>query len=753
MAAIVVLAGAIALARSPAHVRGDHAVDLARELDIADRYVETGRLDLGTREAHDALLDGWSVDERWAGKETFVWGVGESSAVRVWRFRPRRVGLRMRCLALGPLPPGGQRLTVLVNGAPAGTVTVGESFATHEVALPDGAWRIGENELRFRYSHVGEPFSGAAGPEGRRLAVAWDWLELAPSTPHQAEPPVARSDGDATTLLMPVWQRVDIFVELRPGARLRWDALDASDGGRGELVVDVSWELEGSGLAGYRRVRLPVGSAAGETSLATPGLARARIALTALGGPAAPTSELRWRGVRLEPGAAKAVAARPDDRPSPRSGALAKPPRGIVVYLIDTLRADHLGVYGYTRDVSPRIDAFATGATVFERAYAQSGWTRSAVASLFTGLPPQAHGVLDRWDGLGSDMPVLAELLRGAGYETLGVSTNTNVSAAFGFGRGFDTFVSLPPEPAGNAASALEVNRRLWRWLDAGAGRSRFFAYLHTSEPHDPYRAPSPFRGRYAPAHPPLERPPEAAAQAALLAAQPTVGLPGLRRDLVGLYDEEIAANDYAFGELVAGLRRRGLFDDSLVVVLADHGEEFLDHGGWGHGHTLYRELLHVPLLVKLPAGNRARRRVTDVVQQVDVLPSLLEAVGATVPPGAGASLLRSMRGEVGVRASFDGRMVGSYLDLDGNRVSSLIDERLHLLASSTGLGPRRIQLFDLAADPGEQRDRSAAVPIAVGFLRSRLRSGDRSWPVRRAAPVRVDDLTLAELRALGYVR
>jgi len=412
--------------------------------------------------------------------------------------------------------------------------------------------------------------------------------------------------------------------------------------------------------------------------------------------------------------------------------------------VIDTLRADHLGVYGYSKPVSPHLDALAAESVVFERAYAQSGWTRTSMASILTGLTPFAHHVLGRQDALPPSLPTLAGILRSAGYDTAGIVTNANVAPELGFGRGFDHYRPLYTRHD-DSPPAGRLNGELLAWLQSRRQGAPFFAYLHSLEPHDPYEPPEPFRSRFAPHLATTLRDPEEVPAA--LARDPKLRPEAVRADFEALYDGEIAANDAAFGLLLQSLRAAGLYDDTLIVVVSDHGEELLEHGRWGHGHSLYTEILHVPLILKLPHGRRAGERRNNIARQIDLLPTLLAAVGEPVPPEAqGRDLLADTAGEADPP-------VLSLLRLDRVELASLVDRGRKLIQWNPDRPPGHQELYDLRDDPQERRDLTAQGPRWAGLMTGRLRQlrSDHERPV--AAPrVLLDGEVRHQLRALGYI-
>jgi arylsulfatase A-like enzyme len=386
----------------------------------------------------------------------------------------------------------------------------------------------------------------------------------------------------------------------------------------------------------------------------------------------------------------------------------ARPPN-VVVYLVDTLRRDHLSVYGYTRPTSPRLEAFARDAVRFETAYSTTSWTRPAVASLLTGVSPGRHKAISLSDRLDPAVPLLPQRLRAVGYHSAAFVTNPSVLPMWGFGRGFDAFVDLVADD-GRPARADEITEAVLRHLDAHRAEP-FFFYVHTVDPHSPYDAPPPFDASFP--RPPLgelESPnPRVAARAKLAA-------------VVADYDAEVRFSDHEFGRLMDSLEARGLYRDALVVFTSDHGEELRDHGQLGHGKSLYEEVVQVPLLVKLPANIHAGRVVDAPVSLLDVLPTIVGLAGGEADHVEGVDL----RELVVAEEKRNERPRPFFLDLD---LTSASDERA--VGSAVVWGgyklvdsqepTRGVRLFDLVRDPGERRNAAAREPALTEHLRSVL--------------------------------
>src|SRR5262245_18716299 len=345
---------------------------------------------------------------------------------------------------------------------------------------------------------------------------------------------------------------------------------------------------------------------------------------------------------------APAAAAGPDTRPN------------VILITIDTLRADHLSCYGYGRRTSPVLDGLAAEGVLFANAYAQSSWTKPSTASIFTSQYPTMHQTFLEKSRLPESEILLPEVLRGAGYTTAVLSGNPWVTPEWGFDQGVDHFFSIYDERFArvtlfmmalkrgsklvdaNATVYNTVKRRVQgelstterdevlyaeaaRWLEANAAR-RFFLYMHMMSPYNP---PPPFDRAFVehPETPPVTYYPK---KSYYFGEKGEPLSPAKLADMVGRYDGDILFADTVVGKLLARLQAMGLLESTVIVVTADHGEEFYDHENWGHGQSVYNELLHVPLLVRYPAVLPRGARIEEPVMSVDIMPTLLELAGAS---------------------------------------------------------------------------------------------------------------------------
>jgi arylsulfatase len=442
----------------------------------------------------------------------------------------------------------------------------------------------------------------------------------------------------------------------------------------------------------------------------------------------------------------------------------------LVLIVVDALRADHLGAYGYGRPTSPNIDRLAREGVVFDSAVATSSWTRPSVGSLFTSRLPSEHAADSYTTGLSPDLPTLAESLREAAYHTVGVSGNFIHVNEGGFERGFERWRPLgkrvdrggedvlwsvrrenekPVEL--RAPRAQEVNDEVFEALGDSPAQPMFL-YVHYMDPHTGYMPPAALRSRF-------ERDPRAHARGRAATSEYIIDLAAgrerasetERRRLVDLYDAEIAAVDEAIGALVAALAARGLWEETVLVLTSDHGEAFDEHDTWFHGLNLHAELLHVPLiLVDTRSETRGTRR-QEVVSLLDVPTTLLRLAGLPPAPGMqGGDLLAARR----AAARTVEAELPRFEELEKSRrivhAGSVIRWPWKLIARRDGLPPL---VFRLDEDPDELRALDPGADVPPDLVEAAARLGRRVAArdaVRADAPL--DARTRAALRSLGYL-
>jgi arylsulfatase A-like enzyme len=419
-------------------------------------------------------------------------------------------------------------------------------------------------------------------------------------------------------------------------------------------------------------------------------------------------------------------------------------PSNVLLIVVDTLRADHLGAYGYSRPTSSVFDTLATRGTLFLRAHSTTSWTDPAVESLMTGEWPR---VLQPGASvyIAPGVPTLADAFRRGGYRTGAIVANPFLSPEHGFAQGFDEYQPVSGWAAGfgdiSKSAAEEVNAAALQWLDhAQPGAARpWFLYLHYMDPHWPY-TPPPDTARQ------FWRADDSDPSADVMPLNRKLREHGaeLSDDEVGrsvdLYDAAIAHFDAELGTLMKALGRRGDLSRTWICITADHGEEFRDHGGFRHARTLYEEVLHIPLLILPPDGGHGHR-ADRLVQITQIGRTLLDAAG--VAPGTFPG--RPLEPPPGSAREPDVLMAGLAPWRDGVHRRAVLRGHDKLIVTAD---EQRL-LFDLAVDPGELHSTTAVRAETVAELE---RVGAASADALAQQPALTPEPGLRErMRALGY--
>jgi arylsulfatase A-like enzyme len=414
--------------------------------------------------------------------------------------------------------------------------------------------------------------------------------------------------------------------------------------------------------------------------------------------------------------------------------------RGVVVVSIDTLRRDHMSLYGYPRKTTPGLEALASESVVFDDAVSTSSWTLPAHASLLTSTYPSVHGAVNLNVGLSPAWPRISTLLQEAEFVTQAIVTHVYLSTDYGFGEGFDRHAYLPE------TRAEEVTNRAIRFLTSMGDRD-FFLFVHYYDPHWHYDPPAPYHESFDPSY-------EGEASGVWWEFKE------LDRDSIdprdlghieALYDGEILYTDRHVERLVRAMKELEIFDKSMIVVTSDHGEEFLEHGSWEHQKTLYEEQLRIPLVIKYPGGEGAGRRVAEQVSLIDVAPTIADVMELALPPTfQGVSLRRDVEA---------GRELWSETEhtIDGTHKLSLRrGARAGKAIFSMSEDGVAAELFDLGDDPVELE------PVSDEAMHERVEGRLEDYLARAAAAregkaetpsVDLDPEERERLRALGYIQ
>jgi arylsulfatase A-like enzyme len=743
--ALLVAAGAACRRAQPAVVYD--LVELARVAELGSPWQVVR---LGSAEAEAVQESGF---QKGGGLGRYgVWALLQPTAAL--RIALPSVAERRLLFAVEPEPGTvGRELSLLWHGQAVARWRLRAGRQLLSAEIPAAVQRTGRQRLRFFLD--GETPTGAerrqAPPIARVHALALG--EAADATLRELPDTgawgplvgVESPRGPALLQAGPSTLRLGVFVpedaelaftpalppNAKPGSAARASVRLETHGATREL-----WSASLTPGAG-REVRLRLGARAGE-----PAAIVLEVAPQQGGAPLVAWERARLLGTRAS------APLQPEPKAADRAGALRERLRGtnVVVVVLDAGRARQFGAYGYREPTTPHIDRIAGEGVVFERHYTQAVYTYSAMSAVWSGQYPD-HAV-GKWrpDGrLPQDRLTLAELLAAHGVYTSAFAANPNAGPGYGLDRGFAEFHKLYKEPW-YRTSADVFREAVFPWLERGP-RQPFLLYLHYLEPHMPLRAP------------PLGDVPITIPEEARSYRWWSDGLEGAHaiapahwRELRALYDGNLAFVDSELGALRERLERLGLWDRSLVVITADHGEELAEHGMVGHNVQLFEESTHVPLIVRFPPSAGVRpRRIAELTSHIDLAPTLADVHGLLGRGGSdrafqGRSLLNLVEGAPGASAVVT-RAVGH------QPTYALVTPRYKLIHDVV---ERTSRLYDLEADPEERHDLSAAEPLRVLALRQAL----EGWLLRLRAgaisglePARIDASERETLRALGYVQ
>lgn len=700
------------------------------EIDHHGLYVDFGS-PARMKYTNGQWRNGWGADvERDGATYTRMGDAGRihfdlgSAAAHTLRLRIRKVA--------------SPNVVAYLNGETLRTIDLSDGVQEYDVELPAEHLVVGENQVRLRATET-------RAIDGVDTSIEIDSMRVIPGTPGEApfEAPthatlvrdISAGGEGRRALALRAPTTVSYHLRVPVGGRLALGiGGEAGTTARVRVTPDVGQAIDALDVPvtdAWRDRVVDLASVAGKV---------VRLDISVTGGP----------GV-VGVSAPAILVPMPERRPP------AAPARNVVVLTIDTLRASKLRAYDpRSRVQTPVLDQFAREGTLFEAAQAPENWTKPSVASILTSLTPTTHQTKNDAARLSESALMLSEVFHEQGFATAMFSANGYVSDRFGFDQDWDHYTNYIRE--NRTSAARNVFDEAMGWVEENRER-RFFLYIQTIDPHVAYDPPERFLRMYDPSEYHGQVEPRRTAQLLADAKRrpPRVTFDAAdRRRLEALHDGEISYHDVHFGRFLDKLRELGLYDDMIFVVTSDHGEEFDDHGSWGHGHSVFQELLGVPLIVRWPAVGTEAARVSDTVSTMDIAPTVLEAAGLQ-PPDVfeGRSLRPYLLGHART-----GPAVAFSEFLEDRRVIREGNYKLILRGNQTST------MFDLAADPGEQRQLEGEAANRIGLRYVRILLGQylgatdrRSWlhgsdggpNVLPAEDASIDAELCEQLRALGY--
>lgn len=682
------------------------AVDLVRARAVAD-----GGVLCGTEGLHRHLnreMRSWGPQGRDAQ------GYGYAAVLSRVAYLEMQTAGDERAVVVTARAVGRERsVAVLWDGRRVADITLGQDWATFHVALEASQTEAGTHRLDLRRRKKGASFEGepeAGIPGDAELLVHDVHLSLETPTAAQTTPAGPRDSADA--LWLAPGERARFLFPLPSEATLTVESLRHREAGTGGVRVEVG----GEDSAPTTLAQLE-GTTGGRWTL--PGTSRERVTQIDL--------------IATGPGAVALVEPRILAPPmaAPTGVGTWKPPKHVLIVLADALRADRVsGIDPSSPVKTPALDRLIREGTVFTRAITQGNYSKETACSLFTSTYNDLHRCHNKSRKLPTDIAGMQEVFKAAGFSTAGLVANGYVSKRWGYGRGWDEWhnyitmrgrldyekfgegLDWGRKPRVRRTRGEVMTRDAAEWIASREG-APFFMYLHLIDPHTPYRPPREFWEPYV-GYEVGKRLPLNPNNTGTYADRFNAGRHRFTDKQWAFYEAlylgEVAYTDHYVGKLIDTLESWGILDDTLLIVTADHGEGFREHETVGHGIlNLYQEVIHVPLIVRYPGGIPAGRRVDEPVEQMDIAPTVIEAIGRDIPDGyQGASLLSLAREREPVMSHPAFSTMSDFL------VAMELGRYKFVRWRDKDRAP---EVYDRVADPGEKHDLAAERPLLTRYL------------------------------------
>ena len=680
--------------------------DMAEMLHLADVDHYGEFIDFGNaaryKYSNGGWMSGWDNDSSMNGV-AYTWAT--SSPSRLYFNLPAQTDVDFQFRVK---KGGTEYFSVYLNDHPLQRVTMSDKdFNTYTVGATADQTVPGENYFKLIYATADQTIAGVPS------SFAVDYIRIIPKgtpSPKQFNPPhtsklvqqYKSKDKEYTSLLMTCPMTLSYYIEIPDKASLCMMGVPCLDAKSKVPPVDLTINVtpvDGSDAKqvlakkfdkdAWQEIMVDMVPYAGQL---------VRIDMAAKG-----PENARF--------AAGVPAIRVKSAPPKRGGQK----KNVVVLLVDTLRADKLKSYGNRRVKTNQVDEFVQESVLFENCQSNSNWTKPSCASTLTGLHPDSHKARGHSSRLAKSAKMVSEMFREKGFETGAFIANGYLATEFGFNRGWSKYVNYIRESKNTDAE--NVFRDALQFIDDAKGKP-FFTYIQTIDPHVPYDPPAEDLKLYDARS--YEGPVSPRSTGNLLEEikRKQVTLDSRdKRHLEALYDGEVTYHDRQFGKFIDDLKKRGVLDDTVFVMCADHGEEFFEHDSVGHGHTLYQELLHVPLIVRAPGLVPKNARVLTSASLSDIVPTVLDGTGNERPANVeGKSLLSGANGDVS--NPFDASFSSFYSEADERNLQWAVrrgDWKLKMK------GPAITYLFNLKDDPEEKVDVDERYPMARRAMRIAL--------------------------------
>lgn len=738
--------------------------DILSTFQILEKNHETKIIDFADNSSRNFLISGWSGKEK-----EFTWAIGNSSKFFFYSVGPSSdMGMTISCAPILTPYHYNQEISISVNGKYADTIKLANKsdFKEYRVLLPKSVLKLGKNSVLLNFSYCTRP---ASNNDNRFLSVMFKSISFGNADAHQQsyfvkhkKDVISQYPGSYFTYATQFKKNDKIFIDY-------------------EITGDAKAYVKFTTSDNITKIK-PLPLEKNHVIYKIPGSNNAPVKLDFIVFPGTEPGHLKWKHIGIYRTAENKVQAN-NKSPFVKEGYIKENKPDIIFYVIDALRSDHLGCYGYDKNTTPNIDKFAAENTLFKNAYANASWTRASGATILTGLLAKRHNTMARDSKLSKDLVTLPEKLKENGYYTVAFITNGNICQVFGFDQGFDEFnyfgESLKREDIHFKSDKL--NNKIFDFVNKykKIDKSKpLFLFIWSTDPHDPYTPDKsvsknfnineyePVENKYRNCSELKKRIDKNKAEGKYYAKCTDHMQRNFKSSkkwpsdsqvqyLMTLYDQEILFNDISFGKLMNKLKEEGLYDNSIIILTADHGEEFEDHGWFAHGVTLYNEVIKIPMIFKAPRIKKGT--FYEMTQLADIYPTILDILNLNLPYEIdGKSFIENY--------DFRHRAIYSEEILDGHNFQAVITNGNKFIKNIkappyyhlTRCNNEAYEIYDLSKDKKETNNISNKRKVLSSYLAQKLNI--ELSDIKKSVAFKTDKANISpeldeKLRQLGYAK
>lgn len=733
--------------------------DLIEDFDFAELIQETSRINFDDEKVNDLLLKNWSAVEK-----SGAWATSTASQLKFYTFFPwkdQRLALKCYPFSYPNSPP--QHMTLSLNENHISTRELSNKEESYYFLLPAEYLKNGENILNFRFDYAKSPAEVFEKKDDRNLAAKFKTINFLDKKIRTQN--IFKKEK---SLFFNPLSQLNYYLKLPLEAHLHF-SLNLKQVRNSKLAKDLKLCITVTQKEGKEEkvFEIPLYSHLSEKEDHDVDLHRFERNIIRLGfkfdfpetfnESEVASSYAQLMNVRI-------VGKKESGSKEADFSDLLKKKKEIkrtnlIIALLDAVNYRHMSCYGYHRETTPHIDRIAAEGFLFTKAYSQASWTLPSITSLFTATYPITHKVWSLERKLSDEAITLAEALKERGFKTCAITATASASSVFNLFQGIDEKYELYDEKRENLRSryrkhvawAEDFLKPGLEWVENHKD-GQFFMYLHYLQPHEPYNPPKRFRGEFSQSYK------SSLAERTHLTPSFLEGEKLTQEDreyLKAAYDENLKYADFYLEKFLRGLKDLGVYENTIIVITADHGEAFFEHGSIGHSHSLYDEEIRIPLIIRFPSKfGLGKKKINALVQFVDLMPTFKDIYGLEIKKQNmdGKSLIPLFFDEKKEINEFTLSSLSKPFVEDETRAIALVDQKHKLIITNAGN-----MFFNLEEDPKEQQDIYQESPVLAGYYLRKLSKAKNVCMARKDLAIKgkyiLDRKTREHLKALGYLK